>query len=282
MSKQGIIEISSMDLNEPDQWQLELQWVFANIPVLDGFEPKDFTITRLPGYTNRNYRLHNSDHDWVLRLPRPTTDLLIDRAAEAHNQTVAHNLGLAPQVQWRNDEGVTLTPTLSNSRNLRHSDFSRDQQLALIVKPLQVLHRSGQRFSGESDLDRTLARHYELLDTSQQRDYRQRMAQAKRTLSLLEVDDQGWVPSHRDPVLGNLLLTDERLWLIDWEYSAMASPYWDLAILCNEADLDLQQSRRLLQLYCVGGPAMQESLLFDYRGLLKLLNDCWMSALADS
>ena len=282
MSKQGIIEISSMDLNEHDQWQLELQWVFANIPVLGGLEPKDFTITRLPGYTNRNYRLHNSDHDWVLRLPRPTTDLLIDRAAEAHNQTVAHNLGLAPQVQWRNDEGVTLTPTLSNSRNLRHSDFSRDQQLALIVKPLQVLHRSGQRFSGESDLDRTLARHYELLDTSQQRDYRQRMAQAKRTLSLLEVDDQGWVPSHRDPVLGNLLLTDERLWLIDWEYSAMASPYWDLAILCNEADLDLQQSRRLLQLYCVGGPAMQESLLFDYRGLLKLLNDCWMSALADS
>ena len=282
MSKQGIIEISSMDLNEPDQWQLELQWVFANIPVLDGFEPKDFTITRLPGYTNRNYRLHNSDHDWVLRLPRPTTDLLIDRAAEAHNQTVAHNLGLAPQVQWRNDEGVTLTPTLSKSRNLQRSDFNRDQQLALIVKPLQVLHRSGQRFSGESDLDRTLARHYELLDTSQQRDYRQRMAQAKRTLSLLEVDDQGWVPSHRDPVLGNLLLTDERLWLIDWEYSAMASPYWDLAILCNEADLDLQQSRRLLQLYCVGGPAMQESLLFDYRGLLKLLNDCWMSALADS
>jgi len=282
VSKQGIIEISSMDLNEPDQWQLELQWVFANIPVLDGFEPKDFTITRLPGYTNRNYRLHNSDHDWVLRLPRPTTDLLIDRAAEAHNQTVAHNLGLAPQVQWRNDEGVTLTPTLSKSRNLQRSDFNRDQQLALIVKPLQVLHRSGQRFSGESDLDRTLARHYELLDTSQQRDYRQRMAQAKRTLSLLEVDDQGWVPSHRDPVLGNLLLTDERLWLIDWEYSAMASPYWDLAILCNEADLDLQQSRRLLQLYCVGGPAMQESLLFDYRGLLKLLNDCWMSALADS
>ena len=282
MSKQGIIEISSMDLNEPDQWQLELQWVFANIPVLGGLEPKDFTITRLPGYTNRNYRLHNSDHDWVLRLPRPTTDFLIDRAAEAHNQTVAHNLGLAPQVQWRNDEGVTLTPTLSKSRNLQRSDFNRDQQLALIVKPLQVLHRSGQRFSGESDLDRTLARHYELLDTSQQRDYRQRMAQAKRTLSLLEVDDQGWVPSHRDPVLGNLLLTDERLWLIDWEYSAMASPYWDLAILCNEADLDLQQSRRLLQLYCVGGPAMQESLLFDYRGLLKLLNDCWMSALADS
>jgi hypothetical protein len=62
----------------------------------------------------------------------------------------------------------------------------------------------------------------------------------------------------------------------------MASPYWDLAILCNEAELDLEQSRFLLQAYCVDGPAMKESILFDYRGLLKLLSDCWMAALADS
>jgi thiamine kinase-like enzyme len=147
---------------------------------------------------------------------------------------------------------------------------------------LQQLHRSGKRFLDQADLGCKLARHFDLLDTRQQGDYAQQMAQAQRTLSLLEVADQGWVPSHRDPVLGNLLLTDERLWLIDWEYSAMASPYWDLAILCNEADLDLQQSRRMLQAYCVGGPAMQESMLFDYRGLLKLLNDCWMSALVES
>ena len=282
MNRKGVTDINSMDLNESDQWQVELQWVFANIPVFDGLRPGDFTITRLPGYTNRNYRLHNSDHDWVLRLPRPSTDFFIDRVAEAHNQTVAHDLDLAPQVLWRNDEGVTLTPTLSNSRNLHPTDFSSDQQLALIVKPLQQLHRSGQRFLGQADLGCTLARHFDLLDTRQQGDYAQQMAQAQRTLSLLEVADQGWVPSHRDPVLGNLLLTDERLWLIDWEYSAMASPYWDLAILCNEADLDLQQSRRMLQAYCVGGPAMQESMLFDYRGLLKLLNDCWMSALVES
>jgi thiamine kinase-like enzyme len=77
-------------------------------------------------------------------------------------------------------------------------------------------------------------------------------------------------------------MAENKLWLIDWEYSAMASPYWDLAILCNEADLDLPQSRLLLQAYCLGGPAMKESMLFDYRTLLKLLSDCWMAALAGS
>ena len=191
-------------------------------------------------------------------------------------------MGLAPQVAWRNVEGTSLTPTLKNCRSLRSADFSSKDKMGLIVEPLQQLHRSGLSFHGRADLAHTLESHYDLLDGQRRQDYALRMAQARRILSLLESDSEDWVPSHRDPVLGNLLLADNRLWLIDWEYSAMASPYWDLAILCNEADLDLPQSRLLLQAYCVDGPAMKESTLFDYRGLLKLLSDCWMAALADS
>ena len=268
-------------MNQSESVDVDLSPVFAGIPILAGLTPDDFTITALPGYTNRNYRLHNRDHDWVLRLPRPTTNVFIDRAAEAHNQTLAHLVGLAPQVTWRNDDGITLTPTLKNCRSLRSTDFATKDGMALIIEPLQQLHRSGMRFHGRADLAHSLQSHYDLLDVQGRQDYALRMEQAQRILSLLESDNEGWVPSHRDPVLENLLLADNRLWLIDWEYSAMASPYWDLAIVCNEADLDLSQSRLLLQTYCVGGPAMKESTLFDYRGLLKLLSDCWMAALAD-
>jgi thiamine kinase len=260
--------------------RVDLAGAFAIIPLLENLDPNDFTITPLPGYTNRNYRLHNRDHDWVLRLPRPATNRFIDRAAEASNQTLAHRLGLAPQVAWRNADGVTLTPTLGASRNLRAADFYSDELLSVIIEPIQKLHRSGLRFRGRENLGDLLASHYELLPPPRRNDFSRRMAQAQRTLSLLENDEQEWVPSHRDLVLENLLLAGKRLWIIDWEYSAMASPYWDLATLCNEANLDLAQSRRLLQAYCVGGAAMKESALFDYRGLLKLLGDCWMAALA--
>jgi len=107
------------------------------------------------------------------------------------------------------------------------------------------------------------------------------LRQAERVLKLLQDRDDVYVASHNDLVLGNLMFDDRRLWLIDWEYSAMASPYWDLATLCNAANLDLQQSQRLLAVYCAGERVMEESVLFDYRGLLKLLSDCWMAALAD-
>jgi len=260
----------------------DLDWAFDHIPLLAEYTAADFDISPLPGYTNRNYRLLNADRDWVLRLPRPLTNCLIDRAAEAHNQDLAHRLGLAPQVAWRNEEGVALTPTLAHSRNLRAADLERDDTLAIVIEPFQRLHRSALRFVGGLDLRGTLQQHYELLQSRERAAFSARMLQAERVLSLLEADELAPVPSHRDPVPGNLLLDGRRLWLIDWEYSAMASPYWDLAILCNEAGLDLTGSRRLLRAYCVGGPPMKESTLFDYRGLLKLLDDCWMSALASA
>ncbi len=259
----------------------EIRWAFAEIPQLANLSLDSVTITALPGYTNKNFRIHNDEQDWVLRLPRPATDRFIDREAEAHNQTLAHQLKLAPQVTWRNDDGITLTPTLRSSRNLNVSDFETDDCLAFVTKPLQTLHRSGLRFKGGDTLANTLTCHYELLDTARREDFAVRMAQAQRILCLLENEHEQLVPSHRDPVLGNLLLAEGRLWLIDWEYSAMASPYWDLAVICNEAQLDLAQSRRLLLAYCADGPAMKESTLFDYRGLLKLLNDCWMAALTE-
>ena len=266
-------------MSTPDLSPAELAWVFTEIPQLTASQATDFQISPLPGYTNRNYRLNNASDDWILRMPRAQTNQLIDRTAEAHNQTLAHQLGIAPQAAWRNEDGVSLTATITNSRNLQLTDLDDAGRLATIVEPLQRLHRSKLHFIGGLDLRNTLRQHVELLQPTQRSAFATRLAQAERVLSLLDAQRLESVPSHRDPVLGNLLLGEQRCWLIDWEYSAMASPHWDLAILCNAAELDLAQSRRLLQAYCADGAAMKESILFDYRGLLKLLNDCWMAAL---
>ena len=267
-----------MKITQPVREQLA--WAFANIPTLQGFDVDDFSVSELPGLTNSNYRLHNRSHDWVLRLPRPQTDRFIDRGREAHNQNLAHHLGLAPQVAWRGENGVTLTPTLRNSRTLRKGDFANEEILRLVTDSLQRLHRGGERFAGGDDLGELLETHYRLLDSRQRDHFAARMKRAERVLAGLEDDEQERVPSHRDLVLENLLLEGERLQIIDWEYSAMASPYWDLATICNEAGLDPAQSRRLLRAYCADGPAMQESMLLDYREILKLFSDCWMAALA--
>ena len=261
--------------------QEAIEEVFSRASVLAGFTPADFTITPLAGYTNRNFHLHSHQHDWVLRIPRVKTNGFIDRAAEAHNQDLAHQLQIAPRVSWRDNQGTTLTPTLSPSRELCATDFCNDAMLKIIIDPIRCLHRSGLKFRGRVNLQELLDNHFAMLSEHDQQRLEPRLRQAERVLKLLQFRDDAYVASHNDLVLENLMFDHSRLWLIDWEYSAMASPYWDLATLCNAANLDLQQSQRLLRAYCAGERVMEESILFDYRGLLKLLSDCWMAALAD-
>jgi len=258
-----------------------IEQLFSRVPVLADFTSDDFTITPLAGYTNQNFRLYNRRHDWVLRIPRAKTDRFIDRDAEAHNQVLANQLQIAPQVFWRDSQGVTLTPTLRASRELSTVDFCSDAKLRIILEPIQRLHRSGVAFRGRVNLPELLSTHFVMLNQQDQHRFGQRLHQAERVLKRLETRDETYVASHNDLVLENLMFDNLRVWLIDWEFSAMASPYWDLATLCNTANLDLPQSQRLLRAYCAGSRVMEESILFDYRELLQLLSDCWMAALAD-
>ncbi len=258
---------------------VDFKQLFLRIPPLAELAPEDFTITPLPGYTNRNYRLVNQRHDWVLRIPQPATNRFIDRDAEAANQAAACDLEIAPRPLWRDSSGLTLTPTLDASHSPTPDDLAHSATLQAIVAPLRRLHRSGIRFQGRVQLDRLLTRYYSLLSPQLRERYRLRIQAAQQLLPLLQDRDPVYIASHNDLVLENLLLGQDRVWLIDWEFSAMASPYWDLATICNAAGFDAQQSRRLLDAYCAGGGVMEESLLSDYRNLLQLLSDCWMATL---
>ena len=254
---------------------------FQRVDALADFAPADFEITPLPGYTNLNFRLVNDDQDWVLRIPRAATNAHIDRDAEAFNQALAAELGIAPLPRWCDGDGLSLTPTIRHTRKLEPADLVTDDGIERFALTLRGLHRGDFRFRGRIDLNALLERYFALLDERQRAIFANRMSAARQLLPLVDDRDCAYVPSHNDLVLENLLLGNGRLWLIDWEFSAMASPYWDLATLCNAANLDYAQSRALLLAYCADGVAMEESLLFDYRNLLKLLTDIWTAALVE-
>ncbi len=257
-----------------------LERVIARVPEFGGLAAADFEITRMPGYTNSTYRLRRGDADWILRVPRAATNALLDRTAERHNQAIAVELGLAPAIRWQDSDGVTLTSTLAEARDLRPHDFADPSLRGGVVEALRRLHRSGRRFRGQVDLGALLAEYHARLPATERARFAPRIEQSKWVIGRLETVDAPAVPSHNDLVLENLLLDGDRLWLIDWEYSAPASPYWDLATLANAAGLDYAQSRQLLAEYGAGVAPLDESMLFDYRGLLRLLEDLWMAAFA--
>ena len=59
-------------------------------------------------------------------------------------------------------------------------------------------------------------------------------------------------PCHNDTVPENFVKDDKRLYLIDWEYSGMNDPMWDLAAHCLECEFSEDEEELFLNLYFEG------------------------------
>lgn len=258
---------------------LDFDSIFKCIPQLYGCDYNKTRITKLPGFTNQNFRLENGLQDWVLRVPKAETNQYINRQFEAHNANIAEALEIAPKCVWRDQSGLSLTMTLNKTRPITLNDISKETISQQLVRVIRGLHDCKKNFQGQVDLADLLTRHYRLI-TSYQRKLASsfyQIAQAK--IQKLSTRDDRLRPSHNDLVLENILIDDsDRIWIIDWEYSSMASPYWDLATVCNALAFDRNQSSELLKIYERQATAKGLELLIDYRYVLQLLSICWMAA----
>jgi len=258
---------------------LDFDPIFKCIPQLRELNCNETRITKLPGYTNHNYRLLNGEHDWVLRVPKSETNQYINRQYEAHNVDIAETLEITPKCAWRDQSGLSLTMALNNTRPVTRNDFNNESTSEQLVKVMRSLHDCNKSFQGQVDLADLLARYYRLVPASQRR-----LASSVHALAQAKIEkrlsrDERLGPSHNDLVLENILIDDSgRIWVIDWEYSSMASPYWDLATVCNALAFDRHQSIELLRIYQQQDPVNDPELLIDYRYVLQLMSIYWMAA----
>lgn len=257
---------------------IDFDAVFSRIPMLRHASPSHFTIKPLPGLSNHNFHLRHSTDDYVLRIPKPETNRHINRAFEAFNIDRVTDLGLAPEVLWRDPDGLSLTSCLVHTQTVSTANMHDETFWPLLINRLDRLHRADFHFQGEINLVTLLNRYFELIPRNLYPDLKPCFEKALTIHSELQTEDTRCVPSHNDLVLENLLIGGEQeLWLIDWEYSAMASPYWDLATLCNAGRLGQDQSRRFLELYGEAVIKLEFDYLRRYQYLLQVLTIAWLA-----
>ena len=83
------------------------------------------------------------------------------------------------------------------------------------------------------------------------------------------------VPSHVDPSPGNLLLRSDGVVLVDWEFSAMAAPAWDLAILSVEASFDHDQDMAVLAAHGNDATDWRRDQFAMFKACLALITAAW-------
>ncbi len=259
----------------------DLAAILERIPAFAGQRFDGLAVTRLASLTNRTYRIGVGADAFVLRIAGEGTERYIDRAAEAHNARLAASIGIAPEVVYADARsGLLVTRFIAGGAPLTPKRLQRREMLQRAVILLRRLHDSRLPFAGRMDL---LSKLNEYLSLTSKRRWPSdldpaaiaRRADAARTA--LERNRGHLVPSHIDPVPDNFVASGRGpvLYLLDWEYSAMCEPMWDLAALSIEAQLDAAQDGSLLAAYFPAVTAAEACRFALYKGMLNLMAAAW-------
>jgi thiamine kinase-like enzyme len=235
-------------------------------------------IARLSGLTNRVYKVELATERLCVRVPGAGTAEIIDRQAEEASARAAAEAGVAPEVLYFGPDGVMVTRFLeADTMSPEHFRGSAGA-VERAASALRRLHEAARPFPRSFDLFGTVDRYADLLSQrgAKPQHLDDLLAGARRTREILAENPAPERPCHCDPSGGNLLDTGERVFLIDWEYSARNDPIWDLAYLAPEARFDAGMDERLLRAYFGRPPTPAERRRMAlYKPTCDLLAALW-------
>lgn len=254
--------------------QDDIAAVVRGIPALQGWQGQ---AERLGGLTNRVYRLG----DAILRIPGEGTAEYIDRGNEAVAAEAAARAGVSPAVLHADPvSGVMVTRFIPDTVTMTPESFRlRPGAPGRAALALRQLHRSGERFPARFELFAMIDDYLRILsgkDVALPEGYHAVVAEAGAVRAALARHPAPLVPCHCDPLCENFLDTGERMWIVDWEYSGMNDPMWDLGDLSVEAGFGPAEDEEMLAAYFDGLPPPQDrARMVIYKAMCDLLWTLW-------
>lgn len=223
-------------------------------------DPAKAELAPVFGMTNRVFAVTTAERRFWLRLPGLRTAAYIDRRAEAHNARAAAAAGVAPAVLHAGPDGTMATAYVRGARPLGAGGVPPGRDLRLVAACFRRLHRGAAAFRGTFDAVGSAENYLALSPPAGAVGARMAavVAAMRSAASALDTPAGPSAPCHCDPVPGNILIGDGRALLVDWEYSGMADPLWDLAYFVAAAGLPTAAEAAFLHAYFGRAPTRTE------------------------
>jgi len=251
------------------------------IPLFESAPIATLRVGRLGGLTNRNYKIITGDDAYVLRIPGEKTGDYINRAVEATNAKAAAAAGVNAEVVFFDaEDGLMLCRFLEGCVTMSPELFqTRPGAPARAARALRKMHRSGQRFDFRFELFSMIDDYLKLLaklGAALPEGYHDVVGEAGKVREALDRHPVALAPCHCDPLSENFLDDGKRMWVVDWEYSGMNDPIWDLGDMSVEAGLDDAGDREMMAAYCEGPmPRALYGRMVIYKAMCDLLWTLW-------
>jgi thiamine kinase-like enzyme len=253
-----------------------------SVPALAGY---DGPIIRLGGLTNLVFRAGEA----CLRIPGKGTEEYINRANEAVAAREAAEAGVSPPlIGFDEATGIMATRFIDGAVTMSPAEFkARSGSPARAGEAFRRLHGSGAVFPFRFELFAMIDDYLGILSTKDvvlPDGYHDVVREAEGVRAALAAHPAALAPCHCDPLCENFLDAGERMWIVDWEYSGMNDPMWDLGDLSVEGAFDAGQDAEMMAAYFGRTPTAPEhgrvviykamcDLLWTLWGLIQLAND---------
>jgi thiamine kinase-like enzyme len=248
----------------------QLDAVIAAVPEWRGHEP---TITPIEaGRTNRNYRVEVGSATFFLRLsPEDTALLGIDRVAEYEAALAAAASGVGPEVVAHLPEHGCLITAWVAGEPLAEGDMEQESVLADVVRVVSTIH-AGPALPATFDAFR-IVEAYRRVSVERgvpiPEAYGPAHAHAERIEAAFARAPVPPRPCHNDLLSDNFLRGTDGFWLVDYEYSGMGDPFFDLGNLSINNGLSEASQETLLR-HMFGEPTQAHRARLQ---LMRIMSD---------
>lgn len=193
------------------------------------------------GLTNYNYFMNIKGIEYVVRQPGGMTNLMIDRKIEKENNRIASEFGLNSECVYFDEiSGIKISVCINNSKNIAQTDPSSLTNLRAVSGLMKKTHSSPKHFPNSFDWEIELNKYEKIIQELKGGFFFDYTALKNQLLDFMQknIKDIISVPCHNDTVPENFVVDDNgRTYLVDWEYSGMNDPSWDVAAYILESRL---------------------------------------------
>ena len=243
--------------------------------------PTDFSIDRVGGMSNFNYKVLFGDKSYVLRIPGNGADGMVERENEELNSMLAQKMGIHPTIEYFNRKtGIKLVDYIEHAETLNPTSIQEASNLEQIAAIYRTLHNSRVRERNDFNIFHEIDKYNFLMEKYGAKMYNSNRGGYSQVIVLEYRLNQMGVelkPCHNDGVPENFIKdANGKIYLIDWEYSGMNDPVAELAALFLESEFSKESQDIVLEHYFEGKiPADLPERLLIYQVLWDYLWAQW-------
>jgi len=212
-------------------------------------------IQRLAGMTNHSYKITlGGGTEYLVRIPGDGTEGMINRLDERKSTELACKLDIDSPLLYFGNDGGKVMRFIKNPQPMSEEVMRRKENLLQAAEIFHRLHTCGENTGVRFEVFEMAALYEKIIREGgvafydDYEDVKHNVMDIKAAVDAAGIAVR--VPCHNDCLMGNWVLREDgRLYLIDWEYSGMNEPMWDLSCLSIEADYTLDLDDELLKAY---------------------------------